>query len=516
MQITVSRSTFNDTKNDKKTDTLVLFVSQRANQKPNKKTTGEEPAKTKAQPAFSGLTANLENFLQTQEVITGATKQAVFYRSIAFTQAKNLLVVGLGETSKVTLESVRLATAKALQTLKAEKITAATLLIDTLAFVDSKIDKVARAATEGLALADYSFDECKSKPTDKPSVQVTLASHSKARYAAIAKGVALGQTLAECTNFTRRLGDLPGNKLTPQILADETVKAAKGSGLKVTVWNKAQIQKEKMGSFLSVSQGSLHEPRMIIMEYRGAAASKKPICFVGKGLTFDSGGISIKPSASMEEMKYDMCGGGAVIGALLAIARLKLKVNAIGVVPATENMPGHDPNKPGDIITARNGKTIEVNNTDAEGRLILADALVWASEQKPACIIDTATLTGAIIVALSNIHTGVFTRHDKLFSKLQEAADRANELIWRMPLLDFHADDVKGTYGDLSNIGKSKGAGSATAAAFLEHFVDSEIPWAHCDIAGTAWNCGDRAGYHPQKGATGALVRTFVELAQSY
>jgi leucyl aminopeptidase len=287
------------------------------------------------------------------------------------------------------------------------------------------------------------------------------------------------------------LGDRPGNRMTPTILAEETQKAAKTTKLKVTVWDKARIKAEKMGSFLSVSNGSAQEPKFIMMEYNGAASSKRPICFVGKGLTFDCGGISIKPAAGMEEMKYDMCGGAAVISSAAAT-------------------------KPGDIVIARNGKSIEVNNTDAEGRLILADALVYACEQKPAMILDTATLTGAMVVALGNIHTGYFTRDNDIAEMVEEASAESGELLWRMPLTDQHVKDMKGTYADLSNISNSKGAGSATAAGFLEQFVDNDIPWAHFDIAGTGWHCGNRLNYCPSKGATGVLVRTFLRMAMNH
>jgi leucyl aminopeptidase len=237
---------------------------------------------------------------------------------------------------------------------------------------------------------------------------------------------------------------------------------------------------------------------------------------VGKGLTFDTGGISLKPGAKMEEMKYDMGGGAAVIGTMLAIAQLKLKINAIAFVPATENMPGSKATKPGDVHTARNGKTFEVNNTDAEGRLILSDALCWASEQKPAAIIDAATLTGAMVVALGNIHTGYYTRNSALKNKIEKAAGETGELVWNMPLTDAHAKDMKGTFADLSNISSAGGAGSATAAAFLEQFVDGDIPWAHFDVAGTAWACGNRLSYCTPKGATGVMVRTFVEVAKQF
>jgi leucyl aminopeptidase len=265
-----------------------------------------------------------------------------------------------------------------------------------------------------------------------------------------------------------------------------------------------------------VNQGSDQEPRFIILRYNGAGKGKRPLVFVGKGLTFDCGGISIKPSAAMEEMKYDMCGGANVLGAVIAMAKLKLKVNAVALVPSTENMVNGSATKPGDVHTARNGKTFEVNNTDAEGRLILSDALCFGSEQKPELMVDAATLTGAIVVALGNTHTGFFTRNDKLASKIEKAADASGEWVWRMPLTDFHVKDMKGTYADLSNISSGKGAGSATAAAFLEQFVEEGIPWAHFDIAGTAWAVGSRLPYCPKKGASGAILRTFVELARQY
>ena len=254
---------------------------------------------------------------------------------------------------------------------------------------------------------------------------------------------------------------------------------------------------------------------MLLWNTRGRLPPKKPICFVGKGLTFDSGGISIKPSAGMEEMKFDMCGGGAVIATMATIARLKLKVNAIAFVPSSENMPGPSANKPGDIRKARNGKSIEINNTDAEGRLILADALSYASEKKPAWIVDAATLTGAMVVALGNTHTGFYSRSKEMVKKIKEAGKNSGEEVWQMPLCDYHSRDMRGYYADLTNLAPSRQAGSATAAAFLENFVVKGIPWAHFDIAGTAWHTGNRQSYARSKGASGVMVRTFVQMAIS-
>jgi leucyl aminopeptidase len=371
----------------------------------------------------------------------------------------------------------------------------------------------AQAFSEGAHLGAYSFNELKS---DKKEEETAVIHIGDGASKAVAAGFATGETLAECINFSRRLGDMPGNLMTPEIFAAEVEKAAKGTGLKVTVWDKARIKKERMGCLIGVSLGSAVDPRFIILEYNGGGKSKKPVCFVGKGLTFDSGGISIKPAGGMEEMKYDMCGGANTVGTLLAIAKLKLKVNAIGYVPSSENMPGPLANKPGDITVARNGKSVEVNNTDAEGRLILADALSYATEQKPAFIVDTATLTGAMVIALGDLHTGFFSKNEKISKALEAAAAKTGERLWRMPLVDEHREDMKGTYADLNNISSNKGAGSAHGAAFLECFVDLDIPWAHVDIAGTSNHTGHRLPYNPKKGASGCMIRTYVELAKSW
>lgn len=490
-------------------DTLVIFSSKTIQEKKKKASEGEtthahivgvsKAVHTKVDAAIA------------QNVITGQASECIFFRECNLSGAKNLLVVGLGLEKSINAEVLRQAAASAVSCLKSHKSKTAAIAFDTLPHTSESGDHLVQALTEGIYLADYSFLDFKKKP-EVTLEKIMIMSSGKSKN--FEKGLEKATTLAECQNFARWLGDRPGNRMTPTMLAEETVKAAKGTKLKVNVWDRARIKAEKMNSFLSVSLGSSQEPKFIIMEYNGAGANKKPICFVGKGLTFDSGGISIKPSASMEEMKYDMCGGATVIATMLAIAKLKLKVNAIGLVPATENMPGPAANKPGDIVIARNGKSIEVNNTDAEGRLILNDALVYACEQKPAMICDVATLTGAMVIALGNIHTGFFTRNSKMTEKIQAAAEVTGELVWPMPLTDFHVKDMKGTYADLSNISSGKGAGSATAAAFLEQFVDTEIPWAHFDIAGTGWHAGDRFPYNPKKGATGVMVRTFVQLAE--
>lgn len=476
-------------------DVFVVFATQ------NQKNKDADPKIANSELAKI-LSSSIED-----KTITGKVKETAFFRELEFHGHRHVLVVGLGAGSD--LEMIRQAGAaayKAICGLKSKSI-----LID-LSLLPAGTDGLS-ALTEGIVLASYKFDELKSK---KEENEQTITLSSAKLSAGEKKAFEEAVVLAETVNFSRRLGDMPGNMMTPSALAQAAVDAAKGTKIKVTVWDRARILKEKMGGLYGVAQGSKQEPRFIIMEYKGAAASKKPVVFVGKGLTFDTGGISLKPGAAMEEMKYDMCGGANVIGTLLAIAKLKLKVNAYALVPATENMPGGSATKPGDVHTARNGKTFEINNTDAEGRLILSDALVYGSELEPQLMVDAATLTGAMVVALGNLHTGYFTRDQKLKAKIEKAADQSGECVWNMPLVDAHLEDMKGTFADLSNISSGKGAGSATAAAFLEQFVGKDIPWAHFDIAGTGWAVGNRLNYCTPKGASGAMVRTFVEIAKLY
>jgi len=487
--------------NDLNGQTLVVFSKSNADKTKPAKITHAETSKA------------LEEALA-DKVVTGAAGECISFREARFLGFRNVITVGLGADAKLTAEVVRQAAGSLCKEISALKTQEVTVDLDGLT-AKKELPSYTQALVEGLHLAGYTFDQLKSGEKKEKVVNIHLASQSakdKAVQAAFNQGI----ILSACANFAKRLGDTPGNLMTPTILADEAIKAAKGTSLKVSAWDKKRIEKERMGGLLGVAQGSSQEPRFIVMEYNGAAKSKAPVCFVGKGLTFDCGGISIKPGAKMEEMKYDMCGGAAVIGTMLAISQLKLKINAIAFVPATENLVNGSATKPGDVHTARNGKTFEINNTDAEGRLILSDALVYASEQKPAVIVDAATLTGAMVVALGNVHTGFFTRNAGLKSKIEKAGAASGELVWNMPLTDAHVKDMKGTFADLSNISSAGGAGSATAAAFLEQFVDADIPWAHFDVAGTAWACGNRLSYCSPKGATGVMVRTFVELAKQY
>lgn len=498
------------------TSALVTFVYLDASAKKDKK--AKDKKTEKKAPIIGPCSNNVKSLLASSSEVTGKNKETVLFRNAKCDGFNYVLSVGLGDKSKFTLETLRQATAAALKELNSAKIESASFLVSSLAPTRGKKDQLAQALTEGLILTSYSFDELKKDKEKKEGKvnHVLIVSDSQADQKQVSSGIHDGEKVATSINFARRLGDSPGNLMTPTILANTAKEELSKYKVKVTVWDKAKIKSEKMGSFLGVSLGSEQEPRFIIMEYNGGAKGKSPVALVGKGLTFDTGGISIKPSASMEEMKFDMCGGANVIGTILAAAKLKLKVNLLGFVPSTENMPGGAAIKPGDVIVARNGVSIEVNNTDAEGRLILADALVYASEKKPAAILDMATLTGAMSVALGNIHCGFFTRNTSLAKKAKEAAETSGELVWQMPLVDFHVNDMKGTYADLSNVSTSgRGAGSATAAGFLEQFVGEDIPWAHFDIAGTAWHTGDRVAYNPKKGASGVMIRTWLELVQA-
>lgn len=451
--------------------------------------------------------------------LSGEHKEICLFRNADVEGGHHLISLGLGDKKKVRVEALRQVMVVLLSMIQANRFKNIHVDIDSASHIIGSSKDVVCPMVEGLSLGNYSFDKYKSsvvvqeKKKNKMSISLVSTSGSMA----LKTSVENAKVVCEAINFARVLGDTPGNLMTPAELAKATQEEAKGTRLKVEVWNKDRIKKEKMGGLCGVSLGSVVEPRFILMEYKGAAASKKPICFVGKGLTFDSGGISLKSPAKMDEMRYDMCGGANVIATMIAIAKLKLKVNATAYVPASENMPGPLANKPGDILTARNGKTVEVLNTDAEGRLILMDALSYASEKKPAVIIDIATLTGAIFSSLGKAYTGVFTRNDSLLKKIQKASQKAGENIWPMPICDEYVNAMKGTHADLSNVSALRGgAGSSTAAAFLEQFVDNEIPWAHFDIAATGWNMNGHANYHPKKGASGCMVRTFIELAKMF
>ena len=349
-------------------------------------------------------------------------------------------------------------------------------------------------------LASWFVIRFKSKKDDvrRPLRKLTLSVESRTDLAAAEKALAQGMAIAGGINFAKDLGNLPGNICTPTYLAEQALLLRKHHGLKIEVLDRADMEKLGMGSLLSVTRGSHQPPKFIIVTHNGGKKGEKPVVLVGKGVTFDSGGISLKPGPEMDEMKYDMSGAGSVLGTMKAIAELALPSNVIGLVPTVENMPGGSASRPGDIVTSMSGQTIEILNTDAEGRLILCDALTYAERFEPACVIDIATLTGACVIALGHVTSGLFANDDGLARDLLGAGQNAYDRAWRLPLWDDYQDQLKSPFADMANIG-GRPAGTITAACFLSRFA-KKYDWAHLDVAGTAWKSGEK------KGSTGRPV----------
>jgi leucyl aminopeptidase len=423
--------------------------------------------------------------------------------SPAFDGEQRLLIVGLGKRDEVDAERLRVAAALAAKQ-------AIQLKAGSLAWVLPESDDetaAAEAIVTGTILASYRFDRFQKTPEEPPAQLEALTLLAPE---AVAEAAATARVYAEAANRARDLQSTPANALKPEDLAARAEEIAAGSeALSVEVLGPAELAAKKMGGLLAVSQGGPVEPRLIVLRYAGGGPGPT-LGLVGKGVTFDTGGISLKPGAGMHEMKYDMSGAAAVLESVAAIAELGLAVDLVAVVPSTENMPSGTAVKPGDVITQYNGTTVEVNNTDAEGRLILADALAYAVELGAERIVDLATLTGAVVIALGSTYAAVISNDDGLAEAVVEAGTRSGELTWRLPLHAEYKELMKGTVADLSNLGKQRKAGTITAASFLEEFVD-ETPWAHVDIAGTAWDVGRE---YTGKDASGFGVRLLVELAR--
>lgn len=411
-------------------------------------------------------------------------------------------VFGLGKRGELNAETLRKAGGGVSKACLANKVESVSFIIP----VEGKVPYFSQAVAEGLVLGSYQFNEFKTTD-DNPFVikSITIVGGHK-------KSVEKGAIIANSVCLARNVDNRPGNVATPTHLADNAKEIGKTGGMKVTIFDRDKFTKMGMGALAGVASGTEVPPKFIIMEYMGGSKKQKPKVLVGKGLTFDSGGISIKPSAKMDEMKYDMCGSGVVLGVMKAVAELKPKMNIVGIIPSTENMSGDKAYRPGDVLTAYNGKTIEVLNTDAEGRLILADALSYASKNyDPEYIIDFATLTGAVVVALGHVATGIMGTDEALVEAIKSSSKTTAEKVWEFPLWDEYIEQVKSRIADVKNVGAPMQAGTIAGGAFLKSFVGDDIPWVHFDIAGTAW--GDRdLPYQNKSMATGEVIRLVVDL----
>ncbi|MEW6062218.1 MAG: leucyl aminopeptidase [Bacteroidota bacterium] len=417
-----------------------------------------------------------------------------------------LLLIGLGESEKFTVEKLRRATARAAKKGRALKIES--VVFNAPDDIKESSHEIAGAMSEALLLSLYKFDKYISDNENRSKIKsITIIPAAANELKEFEQGVRIGETVAEGTIHARNLANAPGNEIYPETLAKNAQALGRKHGFSVIVFDKKKIQSLGMGGIIGVSKGSVNDPRFIIMEYGKQFKKQGTVVLVGKGVTFDTGGISIKPAASMAEMKMDMSGAAAVIGTFHAISKLKIKRHVIGLIPSVENMPSGTAFKPGDIIRHYNGKTSEVDNTDAEGRLILADALSYASQYKPDVVIDLATLTGAVVVALGQYATGMMGNDQTTMDALKEAGEKTYERVWQLPLFDEYEKQIKSDVADVKNVG-GRWAGSITAGWFLKKFI-GDYKWVHLDIAGTAILESDQE-YAP-KGGSGVGVRLLVE-----
>lgn len=437
--------------------------------------------------------------------IISAKKASTQFVAKANAKESNLLLVGVGD-KPLNLRSYREVCEAAAQAVNGSKHTDVHCTLPQVALSDLDDQQALVHASLIFQNSLYRYTDASRGKAAKESAPVWARltfDAGKLTETEAQAAVAQGQLTALGMATTRTLGNLPPNLLNPESLAEHAKTMAKTHGLKCTILKRAEMEKLGMGSLLAVAQGSTTAPRMIALEYKGGKGA--PIALVGKGVTFDTGGISLKPGAGMDEMKFDMCGAATVVGVMQAIAELKLPINVVGVIPSVENMPAGNAARPGDVVISMSGQTIEILNTDAEGRLILCDALTWTQREfKPKQIIDMATLTGACIIALGNHTSGLMGNNDDLANDLLQAGEQTYDRAWRLPLFDEYDEQLKSNFADMGNIG-GREAGTITAACFLKRFIENDTPWAHLDIAGTAWVSGAK------KGASGRPVPLLVQ-----
>jgi len=444
--------------------------------------------------------------------VKGKLNELTLIHTLGKLEAGRVLVAGLGKQEKFTLDSIRGLMAEACKYLRKLGVKRAATIVHGAGIGGLDAEKAVQAIAEGSILGLYTFRRHITKESEHGEIEeLLIVERDESKVAVLERGLKRGRIMAEATNFARNMINEPANHMTPSDMAQVARDVAAKYGLECTVLEREEMKNLGMGALLGVAQGSKQPPKFIILSYRGGDPSASTLGLVGKGLTFDSGGISLKPSEAMDEMKGDMAGGATVIAAIKAIAELKLKINVMGLIPATENLPGGAALKPGDVLKAMSGKTIEVVNTDAEGRLILADALSYGRKQGLTPLIDVATLTGACRVALGDICTGAFGNNQELISKVIKAGEEAGEKIWQLPMFEEYKEQNKSEVADIKNSGGRYG-GAITAAQFLAEF-SQDTPWTHLDIAGTSYATKEKA--YLIKGATGAVVRTLVNFAMA-
>ena len=440
----------------------------------------------------------------------GEHKQtALLYTRGAIT-APRIALVGLGKSDDINCEKVRQVSGKIMQELR--DLDLKTIVV---ALPHETPQEIAQAAAEASRLALYQFNQHKTEGLDKVKGldTITFLVADKATKSVIEGSVTIGDTIANGTNLARDLSNQPPNHLTPTMLAEKAVEVANEVGLKCEVFDLAQLQEKGFRTLLGVSQGSIEEPRFIVLEHIPDGEEKDTVAFVGKAITFDSGGLSLKSGSGMMDMKHDMSGAAAVLGAMQVVGQLKPDLHVVGLIAASENMPSATAQRPGDVVESYGGKTIEILNTDAEGRLVLADALGYAAQYKPKAAIDLATLTGAVITALGTVACGMMGTDTNLMDKVRSAADKTHERVWELPLWDDYDELIKSEVADVKNIGDGT-AGTIVGGAFLKKFAE-DYPWVHLDIAGTAWDVKG-SSYIPSKGGTGFGVRLLVQFARDW
>ena len=484
-----------DSSNKKKTELLCVFVLENTN-----KILGLPKFDTKTASIIDQSLKDMEGKLGKLSIIPIPGKKS----------AQRVLLAGIGKKENLTKDTIRFVSGKIAQKARELKLKEFSI-ISPPSFISEPISTISQII-EGSKMALYKFDKFKSEKTAiSPDLNIITSKSVK-----ISKAVKTSEIISDGVIFTKSIANLPPNECTPTTLANFAKNMAKKNKLICKIFSEPDLKRKGFGGISAVGQGSKNQPKLIILEHNKGSRNEKPIVLVGKAVTFDTGGISLKPGSAMDEMKFDKCGGCTILGIMKSVSELKLPINVIGIIPSVENMPGGESYRPGDIIKLYNGKTAEILNTDAEGRLILADALAYGEKQySPKAIIDFATLTGACIIALGNNVAAIVSNDEKLTKRITDSSKRTTEEVWELPLNQDYMDMVKSDVADMKNVGIGKAAGTITAAAFLKNAIE-KTPWTHVDIAGVAWTQGatKEKSYNP-KGATGFGVRLILDYLQN-